>query len=80
MATLDEPIIINIPFDRSGRFTVMENGVYQLTFTALFVAIRGHMVSTRLLITVVCPKFEHPALTSFIIFFCWCKIGLQQLF
>ena len=69
MATLDETIIKNIPFDRSGRFTVMENGVYQLTFTALFVAIRGHMVSTRLLIRVVCPKFEHPALTSFNIYF-----------
>jgi hypothetical protein len=28
----------------SGRFTVVQPGVYQLTFTAFFAALRGHMV------------------------------------
>jgi hypothetical protein len=29
----------------TGFFTVVEPGVYQLSFTGFFVALRGHMVS-----------------------------------
>ena len=30
--------------EKSGLFTVLVPGIYQLTFTGFFVAIRGHMV------------------------------------
>ncbi|XP_023344338.1 uncharacterized protein LOC111713649 isoform X2 [Eurytemora carolleeae] len=33
---------------RTGRFRVEQDGVYQFTFTGLFVAVRGHMLSVDL--------------------------------
>jgi len=49
MVTYDQCSITTAGMNAAtGRFTAQQDGVYQLTFTALFVAIRGHMLSADL--------------------------------
>ena len=56
MVTYDECTILTPGMNAAtGRFTAREDGVYQLTFTAMFVAIRGHMVSGAALLEAKLP-------------------------